>query len=182
MNSRSKGNRNERVAAKLVSEWTGRKFERTPSSGGLQWKASFSKGDIVCTKEGHFFPFCLEVKAHREIDFSHLLNPKIKNVKIMEFWAQCRRDAKKCGKVPMLLMRYNGLPSEFFFLALPTSFEAKIIGFPRLDLPYFLRYKSKYNSDNITIFRSPDFFQLPYKDIKQLAKTYLNGQKEKNTR
>lgn len=176
MNSRNKGNRNERGAAALITTWTGRKFERTPSSGGLQWKASFSKGDIVCTVEGHRFPFCVEVKAHREIDFSHLLNPKVKNVKVLEFWAQCLRDAEKCDKVPMLLMRYDMMPKNFFFLVLPTEFYGKLIG-PRLLGTTTIKYKGKYN---LTIIPSDQFFRFSYKEIKLLAKEYLQwGKKSK---
>lgn len=174
INSRNKGNRNERNAAKLVSEWTGRKFERTPSSGGLQWKASFSKGDIVCTVEGHVFPFCVEVKAHREINFSHLLLPGVKNVKIFDFWYQATRDAEKCLKIPMLLMRYDGMPKEFFFLGIPNDFYKALfpkMGLALMDAPTLSFWDKKKHS--ITFIRSTDFFKLPYTDVKKLAKEYL---------
>lgn len=115
MNSRRKGAKNEREVAKALKDWTGKEFAKTPASGGLQWKTANSKGDVVCTTEGHYFPFCVEAKFHVKIDFSHLLTPGIKNVEILDFWKQCVRDAKKCKKVPMLLMRYNLLPKGFGF-------------------------------------------------------------------
>ena len=40
INSRSKGNRAELIAAKVMEVWAGKKFARVPSSGGLQWKTS----------------------------------------------------------------------------------------------------------------------------------------------
>lgn len=121
INSRSKGCKNERKAAKLIAAWTNKAFARTPSSGGLNWKTSNTKGDIVCTTEGHYFPFCVEVKAHKEINFSELLMSKKKGVKVQEFWEQATRDAAKCNKTPLLFMRYNRMPSNLFFIALPQE-------------------------------------------------------------
>lgn len=182
INSRSKGCKAERDVAKLFKIWTKKEFARTPSSGGLQWKSSNSKGDIVCTTEGHYFPFCIEIKFHREIDFSHLLNPKIKLPKILEFWQQCLRDATKAGKVPMLLMRYNGMPADFYFMVLPQAFFYKVsqgVGRPDIGLLF-----TKYNPDlsikyNLQIIPSTDFFKLRYKPIKLIAKTYIKDGKSK---
>jgi len=174
MNSRNKGNRNERVAAGELTKWTKRKFERTPSSGGLQWKASFSKGDVVCTKEGHVFPFCVEVKAHKEIDFSHLITPGIKNVKILDFWEQCRRDATACKKVPLLLMRYDNMPKAFFFVGLPESFYRKVHNTVQAKIT--LRYYDWVNNKFIVFIRSTDLFSASYSEIKQIAKSYLKTQ------
>lgn len=172
MNSRAKGNRNERVGAGLMTTWTKRKFERTPSSGGLQWKSSFSKGDIVCTKEGHYFPFCVEIKAHKEIDFSHLLNPKVKNIKILEFWAQCKRDATKCNKIPLLMMRYDMMPKEFFFIGVPQEFAKAIHHLLPKDFTS-LRYHNYKTNDPIMFLRSDEFFKISYKETKLIAKEYL---------
>lgn len=175
INSRSKGNRNERVAAELMSTWTKRKFSRTPSSGGLNWKSANSKGDVVCTAEGHFFPFCVEVKAHKDIDFSHLLNPKIKNIKILEFWEQCKRDAGKCNKIPLLLMRYDNMPSEFFFAVIDYEFYSKLNIFQKLLHVYttFVFWDRK-KKIKLTIMRSTEFFTLPYKEVKRVAKKFIH--------
>lgn len=179
INSRSKGCKNERKLAKLFETWTKRKFSRTPSSGGLNWKASNVKGDIVCTEEGVVFPFCIEAKAHKEIDFSHLLNPAIKNVKIDEFWKQCKGDAEKAFKIPILFMRYNGMPADFFFVALETRTFIKLFaslpeGYP---MEFIILPKRQ-----LTIIPSPWLFDQNYKEVKLQAKllnkqTY--GQKKK---
>ena len=175
INSRSKGNRNERLAASIISNWAKRKFERTPSSGGLQWKASFSKGDIVCTDDRHYFPFCVEVKAHKEINFSHLLIPNIKNVKIFEFWEQCQRDAKNATKIPMLIARYDGLPKGFFFTILPLDFwfEIKHL-YPNVKYIYF----QDFNIPSFAILSSFHFFKAPYKEIRKIAKTKLKKERK----
>ena len=181
MNSRSKGNRNERRAAELITLWTGRKFSKTPASGGLQWKKSFSKGDIVCTKEGHFFPFCVEVKAHREINFSELLMTGKVGVKILEFWQQCKRDAAACCKVPMLMMRYDRMPSDMFFLAFPNKFYEYLYTSFIATNPFptnLLFYRSKHN--NFVVMDSRQFFKIvPYKQFKYFTKLYLKNAKEK---
>lgn len=179
INSRSKGARTERELSKVIATWSVKyEFAKTPASGGLRWKAAMSKGDIICTSEGHYFPFCIECKNHKEINFSQLLVPELKVVKIFEFWAQCDRDAKLCNKVPMLCMRYNGLPKNFFFVALPTYFwnflNKKIDTDP-------IEAHMKYNGEgyNLTILRSTELFKLPYKEIRLLTKEYLKNQKKK---
>lgn len=175
INSRTKGNKNERVVAELLTKWTNKPFSRTPSSGGLQWKSSNSKGDVVCTKEGHFFPFCVEVKAHKEIDFSQLLNPKLKNVKVLEFWEQCSRDAKRANKVPLLFMRYNGMPKDFFFVALELNFWKSL--FPNLAIALTINTKFEYSNKkekiHLILLQSTEFINLPYKEIKLLTKKFL---------
>lgn len=187
INSRSKGARGERNVAKLLETWTNRKFAKTPASGGLQWKTSNSKGDVVCTTEGHYFPFCIEVKSYSKIDFSHLLTPNIKNIEILDFWDQCQRDAKKCCKVPMLLMRYNGLPKEFYFLVTTQEF-AKLMH-PELAMSniglHSLRYSDYSKPLHLMIMRSSEVFKTQYKTIKQIAKehiTQIYGKKTKKGR
>lgn len=173
INSRSKGARNERKLADLFTKWTGRKFAKSPASGGLHWQSSFVHGDLVCTKEGHYFPFCIEAKSYNKIDFSHLLNPKIKNVDILDFWNQCSRDAKECNKIPILFMRYNGLPSDFHFVVIDMNH------FNNLGILQTKTSKLIYhgNKVDLMIMTSPDFFKTNYKEIKQNAKDYLKKRK-----
>lgn len=176
INSRNKGAKNERKLAKLIETWSGKSFSRTPASGGLQWKASFSKGDIICTTEGHYFPFCIEAKNHKEIDFSHLLNDKIKLPKIFEFWNQCTRDATKANKIPLLFMRYDGMPSDLHFIAMPIAFFRVI-----KDLPIFVKRLEFHNPgpNRFIIMASGDFFKFNYKELRLTAKKYLKNGKEK---
>lgn len=172
INSRSKGAKNERKIAALFSTWTKRKFAKTPASGGLNWKSSFSKGDIVCTVEGHYFPFCIEAKFYDKIDFSHLLTPGIKNCDILKFWEQCSRDAKICKKVPLLFMRYNGLPADFYFVVMDVLFYAYMQEHFKPEVTLVFE-REKFG---LVIIRSNDFFNTKYKKIKLDAKTYIKTQ------
>lgn len=116
-NSRNKGSRFERTIAKAWETWTGYKFSRTPGSGGWA-KAKDAMGDLVCTDEKHFrrFPFSIECKNYQEIKFEHILLG-LKSCKIISFWEQATKDAKRAGKIPILIMRYNSMPKgEAFFI------------------------------------------------------------------
>lgn len=166
INSRTKGNRSERVAASLFAKWTKKSFARVPSSGGLQWKAAHAKGDITCTTEGHYFPFCLEIKNYKELNFQQLLLPHLKNVKILEFWAQCKRDAELANKIPMLMMRYNGLPKDFFFVMMKEEHH--------LHLKLTTKNVLCIENLGLIIFTSTELWGNDYKGIKLLAKTLKN--------
>lgn len=173
INSRNKGNRAEREVAALLSDWTGKKFSRTPSSGGLQWKNTHVKGDIVCTEEGHLFPFCVEVKFNQEINFEELLVGSKKEPKILKFWDQCTRDAKLANKVPALFFRYNNLPKDFYFIILHTEHYKKI----RMD-----QMLEGYGQDlfhintkeyKLTLITTNTFFEFGYKKICKTLKPLI---------
>lgn len=176
INSRNKGNRNERKAAELIKKWTGKEFARTPSSGGLQWKSTNSKGDIVCTTEGHYFPFCIEVKAHKEINFAELLIAQKKGVKVIEFWEQCLGDSIKAKKAPLLLMRYDRLPTDLFFLVITPRIYNLI---PQQDLKNIkIKFIVKTNKHHLLIIPSTEFFNIPYKPLRKLIRKDLKKQYE----
>lgn len=172
INSRNKGSRAERNVAKLFEAWTGRTFAKTPSSGGLQWKTTNSKGDIVCTKEGHFFPFCIEVKFHSDIRFEHfMLDFKgKKSNQIHDWWAQCSRDAKIAKKVPMLLMRYNGMPADLYFVVFDEAFARECLGLHNYKRVMDIRSGNL----QLTILRSDEFFKgTVYTATKIFTKDYI---------
>lgn len=171
INGRSKGNRGERIAASVIKDWTAHNFARVPSSGGLQWKNSHAKGDIVCSDEGHYFPFCLEVKFYKDINFEHLLY--LDKAKVLEYWNQCRRDAEIAQKCPMLLMRYNGLPKNFFFIAIPQKPFTKFF-------KLYLDNTDKilvYPSSDMVLFTTDSLMKIPYKKIRKLVKSLYKPKK-----
>ena len=173
MNSRSKGNKGEREAAKLIGTWTGKKFARVPSSGGLQWKNAHAKGDIVCSEEGHYFPFCLEIKNYKDINFEHLFYTK--NPKILEFWEQCTRDAKICNKCPILMMRYNRLPKDFWFVIMPKYIYFKYFH-PYLDDDEDMVFSIR--KLDIVILSTPSLLKVPYKKIRKPIKAHYKHEKD----
>ena len=57
VNSKNKGDTFERKTAKILGDWWGSKFSRTPQSGGAHWLADNNAvGDIV-TPPSCRFPF-----------------------------------------------------------------------------------------------------------------------------
>lgn len=163
INSKNKGNRNERKGTKLWSKWTGWEFSRVPASGGLRWKKQDDiTGDIICTEKGIYnFKFSIEMKFHKEIEFNYLLLAKKKNP-VLKFWNQCQTDAKRADKVPILFMRYNGMPSDTFFVVIRYKTYMKIRKF--IDFSMGLL---KYNIDFV-IFNSDDLFRSDFQKIYQL--------------
>jgi hypothetical protein len=179
INSRSKGAKNERLIAKALEVWTSKKFAKSPASGGLNWKTSNVAGDVVCCTEGHYFPFVIEGKSYAKIDFSHLLTPGIKDIEILKYWAQAKGDAVKVNKIPILMMRYNGLPKNFWFLVIEIDFllylQSKGLVFNRPSI----MFASEDRKLGLVIMRSTDFFKFPYKEIKANAKTYIKQKNKK---
>lgn len=161
VNRRQKGNRGEKMAASVIMKWTKKKFMRAETNNSIHMiTADNSKGDIICKTEGHYWPFCTEVKFYEDLNFQHLLY--LPNPKILDFWNQCTNDAKRCNKCPLLMMRYNGLPKDFFFVAIPL----------KIYYLYFakaLKRSITFQIDalGIVIFTSSDLLKIPYKEIRK---------------
>lgn len=160
INARKKGQRGEKQAIAFLEDWTGMEFARTPASGGLRWgKAENISGDVVCIEKNYIFPLSIEVKFNKEINFEHLLYPKTVMgkkefvPKIKEFWIQTIRDARRAEKIPMLLMRYNGMPSGFFFVVMSATL------FGMLDMqklnPYLIYSKGVIITNTIALSKIP---------------------------
>ena len=137
-------------------------------------------GDVVCTTEGHYCPFCFEVKSYAKIDFSHLLlqglklhgelATRVKNVDVLDYWSQAKRDAETVKKIPMVMMRYNGMPSDLFFIVIDMPTYLSITN--KLPLPKGTK-TLKYNSQekqSLVILNSFDLFSLPYREVRKIAK------------
>jgi len=169
INSRKKGSRMERKALEGWQKWTKYEFSRVPASGGLRWhKTDNITGDIICTDDRHKCLFSIEVKARNKIDFSKLINTQHK-CEIIHFWTQALADGKRGNKIPILMMRYDGLsPNTFFFMALKTKHFLKF--YPEMAQDKDLPYMKLYGKYNITIFHSDMFFKSKYEKIAKIAK------------
>ena len=131
INSRAKGSKNERDVCKWWELWTGYEFARVPSSGGLRWgRTTDTTGDIICSDKKHFlrFPFSIECKNYKDINFEHILLGN-KNVKILEFWKQACEDGERGGKLPILMMRYNGMKKGDYFFVVDETFGGLLINY-----------------------------------------------------
>lgn len=170
-----KGNRGQRAAISVIKKWTHKKFKSSAQYGGGGYNMDPHKGDVLCDTEGHYFPFTVEVKFYKEINFCQLLQPNLKNVLILDFWAQCLGDAKRCKKIPMLMMRFNGLPKDFFFVVIDQHFLSLIE--PQIRLwavdTKILFYEDRERDLFLALMPSTDFFATKYKEVKKIAKTHI---------
>lgn len=156
INSKAKGSKTERSATHVLEAWTGFPFTRVPQSGGLRWQGGQNiTGDIIPEDmyELEDFPFSIEIKARKEIDFKDLVLPF--DSEILKFWAQSVADAKRVKKIPMVLMRKDRMPKGAFFIIIPyhVFFRIKKI----LNLHNYIIYRRK-----IVIGYSPEFFKADY--------------------
>lgn len=164
INSRKKGARGEKKAISVISKWTGLEFARVPASGGLRWKkADNISGDITCTDSLHRFDFSIEVKNYKEINFEHLIMPQVQSRILEEFWPQCIADAQRGKKLPLLMIRYDGMkPANFFITIMRYKDFKRLKKNLNLKFPYF-KLKDK-------IFMNPNLLlTTDYKAIKKIT-------------
>lgn len=125
INQKKKGNRNELVVCKVLEKWTGVPFSRVPSSGGLRWKNNKSIcGDVVCTDENVYFPFSVETKHLKMLAVGK--NLLRSNSKVFTIYKQAKRDADRAGKIPMMMLRCNGMKEGEYWVFVPAN-EADIL-------------------------------------------------------
>lgn len=108
INSKQKGSSFELKVAKLLTEWSGYEFHRTPMSGALHW-ANDNRvvSDIVppqnLVDEG--WPFSIECK---KVESSWELNTFLEGTaQFWKHWKQCLEDANRENMVPMLIFSKN---------------------------------------------------------------------------
>lgn len=99
--SKAKGSAFEAKIAKRFTEEFGKEFKRVPLSGALEWM----KGDIVCIKDTAWFPYTIEAKHYKEINWNSLLTAKSSDM--FSFWEQTQREAKVMEKKPLLVFRWD---------------------------------------------------------------------------
>ncbi len=167
INSKTKGNNNERAAAKWLKEWTGADMNRTPRSGGLRWlDSSRIAGDVVAPKD-FYFPFCVETKAYNKIEFKEVLRV---NSIIGTFWVQADADARRIDKEPFLMVRENGMKSGEFII-----FVGRI---NRIFSQWIFStcsggvVNSIGESETIIGYKSQDILKIPYQEF---VEDYQNG-------
>lgn len=175
INSKQKGSMNERRAAKLLSAWTGQDFNRTPASGGLRWlDASRIAGDVVAPS-GFDFPFCVEVKAYKSVEFKARLRKD--SIVTQTFWPQCVTDAQRVNKLPLLMVRCNGMDKDAFIVFLHWYCKEAICGIRIINMCA----GQACDGSIIYGYDSRHLFQLNYTEfVKQLntAKQSTNDESE----
>jgi len=108
--SKDKGRRHENHCCKVLGEWWwGKRFRRTPLSGGWDKVAHDQEriafGDIHTPPD---FPWSVECKHDESWTFEGLLCDKC--VKFEHWWKQCYDDAEAANKQPLLIFTKNYVP------------------------------------------------------------------------
>ena len=157
--------------AAIFKTWTGYDFARTPGSGGLRWKRRDDVvGDVVCVEQRHNFPFSVETKFYKDLNFEHLVSSP-KNIKLIKFWEQACSDALRSKKTPLLLVRYNGMGATEYFAFIPKEVYKDITTQYDLGTPALI-YHTTHPDHQFVIMQSITLFQLDYLDIKKIARKY----------
>ena len=105
INGKAKGNRFELDVAKMLTEWSGKTFHRTPQSGALHWDNDKRVVSDIVPPQDLGFPFSIECKSQEVAwDFDSLITGKST---IWKFWSQCCNDAHSENMEPLLVFSKN---------------------------------------------------------------------------
>ena len=160
INSKRKGDVNERNLAKVLTKWTSYKFERVPSSGGLGWTNSVQTvGDVVCTEPNVRVPFTFETKSLKSLGLSsHKLRS---NSCIFKHWYQCEREGQQAKRIPLFIVRDNGMPKNTWWVFMDYYIWKK------LSKQFGLRvnFTGWHQDFDLIGVSSKHFFNLDYKDV-----------------
>lgn len=156
-NGNRKGGDFERKIAKLMTEWTGVKFERVPASGGLHWKNDNRVyGDIVCNDPT--FPFVVECKNRQSWNMDALIKG---SKEVEKWWAQVNKDAAATGLQPLLIFTRNQQPD---YLAIKVNtFIEDFVETKHCGFEFWL--ETRICNERVLIFKLDEF--LSKVDIKR---------------
>lgn len=128
INSKNKGSEFERKVAKLLTEWAGSEFHRTPMSGALHWSNDKRVvSDIVPPQElvDKGWPFSIECKKVEDAqwEFSNFIEGNSMTLK--DHWKQCCDDAKREDMIPMMIFSKNRRDT-FVMITKETLYQLEI--------------------------------------------------------
>ena len=72
-----------------------------PLSGSIE----YLKGDLCTPHDTAAWPYCIECKHYKDIQWNNLLTAKTTD--ILQFWRQAVREAEVMRKEPLLIFRWN---------------------------------------------------------------------------
>ena len=99
--SKIKGSAYEAKIRDLLNKELAIEFKRMPRSGSLE----YLKGDLWTPFDTAGWPYCIECKHYKEVNWNGLLTAKSSD--LYEFWRQCVREAEVMKKKPLLIYRWN---------------------------------------------------------------------------
>ena len=99
--SKIKGSAYEAKIKRYLNSHFDIEFERMPLSGSIE----YLKGDIWTTHDTAAWPYCIECKHYKDIQWNNLLTAKTTD--LLNFWRQAVREAEVMRKEPLLIFRWN---------------------------------------------------------------------------
>lgn len=166
-----KGKIGESNVCKLLTEWTGVKFNSTPASGALRWhKDNRITGDVVSPPD---FDFCfsVEVKVRKKLDLRIKTGGEFKAGYILKtFWQQSCADASRVDKIPMVFCRQDNMP-KFDYYVILDCFFMDILGKVDLDA-YIHNPMVGYHTDGFCVWSSKFLLSLPYQTLSDAIRQY----------
>ena len=100
--SKIKGSAYEAKIKRYLNSHFDIEFERMPLSGSIE----YLKGDIWTPHDTAAWPYCIECKHYKDIQWNNLLTAKTTD--LLNFWRQAVREAEVMRKEPLLIFRWNG--------------------------------------------------------------------------
>ena len=99
--SKIKGSAYEAKIKRYLNSQFDIEFERMPLSGSIE----YLKGDLWTPHDTAAWPYCIECKHYKDIQWNNLLTAKTTD--ILQFWRQAVREAEVMRKEPLLIFRWN---------------------------------------------------------------------------
>jgi hypothetical protein len=169
INSKTKGDNNEREAARFLFLWVKKRFIRSPSSGGrrLENNSSFC-GDLVCEDEKFNFVFSVETKHLKDLVLTG--NMSAKRCKVLTIWEQCVTDAVRAKKAPLLMLRKNGMPKGDYVVYFEYKYYEALLDHVE-GLPLEAMWEEPATLVGV---HSKDLLEIDYKLIEKIVSSH-NG-------
>ena len=99
--SKIKGSAYEAKIKRYLNSHFDIEFERMPLSCSIE----YLKGDIWTPHDTAAWPYCIECKHYKDIQWNNLLTAKTTD--LLNFWRQAVREAEVMRKEPLLIFRWN---------------------------------------------------------------------------
>ena len=99
--SKIKGTAYEAKSKRYLNSHLDIEFERMPLSGAIE----YLKGDLWTPHDTAAWPYCIECKHYKDIQWNNLLTAKTTD--LLQFWRQAEREAEVMKKKPLLIFRWN---------------------------------------------------------------------------
>ena len=99
--SKIKGTAYEAKIKRYLNSHLNIEFERMPLSGAIE----YLKGDLWTPHDTAAWPYCIECKHYKDIQWNNLLTAKTTD--LLQFWRQAEREAEVMKKKPLLIFRWN---------------------------------------------------------------------------